>query len=329
MAKQAVDAPSSAGRMHAGYERVFGTPNDAVNAWGIMRKDHGKWVRMVLSDEQGIGRKEWPLDTLTPDHVRETWGPGEYRCHWFVHDPENDDPKRRWVAAGVGTSFFVRELAPAVEVAPAQPIGPDPLASIPGMASAVALMGLINQQTQGQMTGMAQFAQIMVASTRQQGTDPALLQILQNQNASNARIESLLQQLLSEEPEEPAETSGIAGAATAVAKVAKPLFKPGQPMGEAIKHALTSHFVENPSALVDIVKAVPAALDAISRIGKPPPQRPRATLPQAPVVITQKPDPPPPPPPPRRKPQGPGLNARLGTPAPAVSPAPPPVVAPS
>jgi hypothetical protein len=323
MAKQAVDAPSSAGRMQAGYERVFGTPNDAVNAWGIMRKDHGKWVRMVLSDEQGIGRKEWPLDTLTPDHVRETWGPGEYRCHWFVHDPENDDPKRRWVAAGVGTSFSVRELAQVVEApAPAAPLI-DPLASIPGIAPAVALMGFINQQAQGQMTGMAQLAQIMLSSSARQGTDPALLQILQNQNASNQRIEALLTQLLSDEPEpEPSAAAGVAGVAARAA--ARPLFKPGQPMGEAIKAALTNHFVENPGALVDIVKAVPTALDAISRIGKPPPPRPRAMVPQqaqAPVTIIQKPEPPPPPLK-RRPPPGPGLNAQLATaPAPSSPPA--------
>jgi hypothetical protein len=315
-----------AGALQPGYESVFGVPNASVNAWGIGRRDRGRWVRMETQDESGVGRKEWPLDTLTPELVRETWGPGEYRCYWFAHDPENTDPGKRWKAEGTGMMFSVRDMAPSPEQPPASYTAPpDPLAALPGFAPALAIMGVINQQTQAQMTGMAQFAQVMAASSRQ-GTDPALLRILEGQNASNARIEALLARLLEEEPEDAAEPNPAAGAAAVAARAAaRPLFRPGQPMGEAIRTALTNHFVENPSALVDIVKAVPAALDAISRIGKAPPApppRPRATMaPQVPpVVIVQKPDQPPSPPPPKRRPLGPGLNAFAADAAPSTPP---------
>src|SRR5688572_16190490 len=108
-----------------GLARVFGVPNPEVNAWGITKKDHGKWVRQTHADANGTHLREWPLSELTLDEVRNRWGAGAYRVQWFIHDPENEDAGQRYRGGGTGPQFELEPIGvPRVTVPEPAPQAP-------------------------------------------------------------------------------------------------------------------------------------------------------------------------------------------------------------
>lgn len=295
-----------------GYENLFGVPNHAVNAWGMLKREQGKWRRQTRAGGDGTHSREWPISTLTPRLVQEWWGPGEYRAQWLTHDPDNSDPGRRWVSQGNGLTFTLspppQTEAPPAPAPPAYAQSPESALG-PGFAQALAFMDVIDRRASGQLTGMAQFATIMMGQSR--GVDPALAEILRNQAAQLARIETQLAESFEEPPS--ASAAPAAGVATTVAEGAvraAPRFRRGVPMGEQLREAFGNYAIENPDKVVEIVKAIPAVLSKLGELAKPaappPPPRPRAV---AVRTVPEAPPPEPPAPPPRRMPSGPGLNA--------------------
>jgi hypothetical protein len=309
-------ADGARARPSAGYENVFGVPNPATNAWGMLKREQGKWRRQSRAGSDGTHVKEWALPMLTPALIQEWWGPGEYQAQWLTHDPDNSDPARRWVSQGNGLRFG---LSPPPQPEPAPvPAGPPPYSQSPesalgpGFQQALAFMDVIERRASGQLTGMAQFAQIMLGQQRQQ-TDPALTELLRNQAAQIARLEARLD---AEPYDDEPPANGVATTAATAAVRAAPRFRRGVPMGEQLREAFVGFAVENPDKVVEIVKAIPAVLSKLGELAKPPAPapapRPRAVAirvapePQAPPPM---PPPPEPAPPPRRMPSGPGLNA--------------------
>ena len=280
---------------------VFGAAPVSVTHWAIKRQTPmGQWepLSFVTPDGQ-VEVREFPIAELSVDIVRQRWGAGTYRVSW-----RDQAPNGGLVARGSGRIFTV----PAAPVAAPQ-IAPsmtnDALPS--GFASAIAIMNVIESKAANQIAAMGQLAAMM----RQPGTDPILLQILQQQQAQTAALQQSIAALAArvdaaddgdddDDDDEPS-------AAGQMARAAVPVFRAGKPLSESLKAAIGNYFVENPEKLVDIVKTVPQVLEHISKLGGQPQTvtvRPRAVV-AAPAAAPPAPEPPPKP---SAPPMGPGLN---------------------
>ena len=106
-------------RMPKTIDPCLGNPGDRVTHWGISRvvgkkrDGHGNskpvCERITHPRSDGVKIREWPIEELTLEIVRDRWGAGEYRCHWFEVDSENEDNELRRKPAGHGNYF---ELVP-------------------------------------------------------------------------------------------------------------------------------------------------------------------------------------------------------------------------
>ncbi len=96
-------------------DSAIGTPNERVTHWGISRvtgyKRNEKNKRTPLYDRMthprgdGVRINEWPLEECTLENIRERWGAGEYRTHWFILDPEAAEVSDRRASGGNGYLF--------------------------------------------------------------------------------------------------------------------------------------------------------------------------------------------------------------------------------
>lgn len=99
---------------------TVGQVNENVTHWGISRLEKGKPQRLETPNDAGVSVREWPLDDLTVENLRARYGAGEYRCHWFQNDPDNDEPSKRHISQGHSRVFRLEpETASAVVAPPA------------------------------------------------------------------------------------------------------------------------------------------------------------------------------------------------------------------
>lgn len=115
--------------------RVTGIPNSEATHWGISRYDRDKPVRQSYPDASGAHVREWSLEDLNVDVVRERWGEGQYKCHWFRVDPEAPEARDRFTSQGNGVKFKLESepvastvpghapAAPTINVNPSDPSG--------------------------------------------------------------------------------------------------------------------------------------------------------------------------------------------------------------
>jgi hypothetical protein len=280
--------------------RVFGVPNPEVNAWGITKKEHGKWVRQTHPDANGTHLREWPLSELTLEEVRDRWGAGSYRVQWFVHDPEHEEPGQRHRSGGTGPVFELEGAGVPRVTVPQAPPAPTPSAATGGFDLAVQFMRMADERVSSQLTSIATLAQAIAGGNNNRGVDATVLQLLldkqQSQFASlvermsaahEAQLTELRGQVASLRSEIEDEEDDDAGSAvSSVAKTAIPRVKKGDSFFDAVKMGLGNYFLEDPgraaSQAVAIASAIPGALDTLSKAvnqAQPPPQPlPRANI---------------------------------------------------
>lgn len=71
---------------------MFGSPADDVTHWGVYRLDaRGKVDGSLLTfgAAGGVVVNRWPLEELSTAEVRNRWGGGRYRLHWFASEGPN------------------------------------------------------------------------------------------------------------------------------------------------------------------------------------------------------------------------------------------------
>lgn len=151
-------------------DSAIGAPNDRVTHWGISRimgykrsatgKRSPVYERETAPRGDGVRINEWPIEECTLETVREKWGTGEFRCHWFILDPEHEDPKQRRIGAGNGLIFELDEVgeiatSETVEAVhgPAAPPPflqqPDPMSS--GLQFTERFLGMIDRRTEKEL----------------------------------------------------------------------------------------------------------------------------------------------------------------------------------
>lgn len=86
---------------------AIGNPRDEVTHWGISRLDKGKPERLHCQNDVGLSQKEWGIEELTYETIKARWASGEYKLHFFVSDPDNEDPHKRYRSCGHSRLFKV------------------------------------------------------------------------------------------------------------------------------------------------------------------------------------------------------------------------------
>lgn len=280
---------------------IFGKVPDAATVWGIKRRSEtGAWVTMTHPTKDGRTMlQEWPPAELSRDEVEKRWGPGHYRISW-------------WGTTGNGGRRFVTN-GRVFEILP--PPAPIPQVAAPrnpvleGLQQTFELQAILDQRAQYQLQTMATLAQLM-AGARPQGPDPEVAALraevarLTQAQADDrvSRLEAEIARMRSEFVEEPEEPGAVQQAAGVVAKAASRRVFSNRPIGESLQGAFSTWVAEDPigaaGQIVEVVKQIPSALEAISGlIGKV--QQPQAAPPPAqlaPPAPPPKPATPPPPP---------------------------------
>lgn len=258
-----------------GIMRVVGTPGDDVNAWGILKNVHGKWIRQAYADAFGTHLNDWPLAELSVDTVRERWGGGTYHVRWFSHDPDNSEPGQRFRACGRGPQFKLDDPDPPTRVA-----SPAPAPQPTGFDTAMQMMAVINSQTSAQLAGVVQLAAAIGGGSRgdnetlrllldnQQVRFEALLERTQNEHLRT--VEALRRELaevrgILDEEEDETTVADVAGAVAQVVPRVK--HKPGSPIGETFKTSLATWFADDPKAAVaQVIEFVKTAPDSLGKL---------------------------------------------------------------
>jgi hypothetical protein len=265
-------ASVSAASLDPSLTRVVGIPNDAVNTWGIGRKERGKWERLYYPDASGTHIKEWPLSELSLDTVRDRWGSGEFRVYWFGHYPEAETAEERWVNGGSGTAF-VLEAAPPTRIG--APAAAPPVSS---MDEAAKWLAMIQGSVQSNLSGVVQLAAAIGAKKDDGGMNMTVLTLLleKQQMQFNQVLERMANDTARERQEmrreltrmrEMFDESDVEEATDGAVKRAVSLVKPGKPIGDALKTAVANWFIEDPGLAIkqvlEISKAVPGAVDKL------------------------------------------------------------------
>jgi hypothetical protein len=326
----------------------FGKVPARATTWGIRRRTElGAWETMKWQSPDGLLLvTEWPPADLNHAEVEKRWGPGHYKVSWWGLGSQGG---RQMLGSGREFTILPRpEAAPSIVAA----VSEDPVMA--GLERAFRLQAILDGRAQQQLATQAQMMQMMMGVGGGASGEVAQLRAemarMQQQHADDRvhRLEAELAQLRSKLVDDtPAEPGPVAAAAGVVAKAGARRVFNNRPIGESLQGAFSTWVAEDPIAaagqIVEVVKTIPSALEAVSRllagVQQPQQQAPAQLAPAAPMPPERSPSPPPPPSPgafskPDTKPRAvrvvpPIANGAPPSPSPsALAPTEPPPVSP-
>jgi hypothetical protein len=299
-------------------ETVFGIIPGKATSWSLEKEMPGGQIQKQQhpNAERTAYVQEWPIAELSEETVRDRWGGGRFRVRWHGHTVHGQR-----VMLGQGRVVTIIDNPPST---------PQPSLTAPpdDLQRTFTLMRLFDERAQASLANVLQAAGAIANSNR--GMDPAMLQLMmQNQQQQMAqlvtelrtasdrqiaelRAEMQASQVRAARPIAPAPVQSAVGAAASAVKDA--LIKPGEPAGDQIKAAFMNYAIENPNAVVDVIKSIPQILEGVAKVIQPKPAPAQARA-RRQVIDVQHQDMAPQPQPPQAPtpPIQPGLNGFVAT----------------
>lgn len=271
----------------------FGAVPVNARAWGMTKaRPGGDWEVLKYGDA-GTLNEEWPVDgpPLTVDLVRERWGAGTFRVSWWTATPRGG---KKFVCHG-RTVTLESDHVPSSASVSSSP-------SVSAFEEGLRFMKLVKEHAAGSMTEAMQLAQFF--ATMQQGrsagvTGEELRAILRDEReaqsaahtaAIRAAVEPLerrIAELADEDDDEDDDGEPLADAARAAGPA---LFK-----GRKWWQQVGAYATANPEVVKTALPIIAGAVQNIAGVvasavaaPKPPPQRVRAQITEAPRVHVEK-----------------------------------------
>lgn len=237
----------------------FGAIPERATHFGLRKRGPSGVYEVVEtpSEDGSILLREWPLADLDAESIRAKHGPGDYRLTWI-------GTSTRGGRAAIGKSRDFR-IPPAVApVAAAPPVNAAGPALPPELQSTFTLMNLLEQQSTAKLAQLAQMAALFTGGA-QRGPDPnvsAMVEMMretmrEQREASERQTQLILRALEGDDDDGDDEPE-----ARTSTNPAPPVFKPGEPISEAVKSTFLNWAVSNPEQAIGIAK------EALSVVGK-------------------------------------------------------------
>lgn len=249
-------------------------------------------TRLEYGNDAGVRIREWPIDELSIENIRARWGSGEFKVHWFSHDPENEDPNERRRPQGHGPNFTLEPETPAASVAaPAGmtiPNGGAGDVALHMMNFAMSFAKLQNQQTAEQISTLmnlrgaagapaaaappemnAELLRLMVKDAARDAADA----VAAKYEAQIAELKKKLEEAEEDDDDESA-----------------PLFTPGAPLLEQIGYGILNAAAKNPDLVSTVLAPVLSRFLPAGAPQSAPPPAPANALHGAQPTAARNPD---------------------------------------